>query len=173
MVVLTCEVRIKLYHLVPRQNWWKWVEMWDVVELQLSSCAVILTPQRGEKERLMHERTQLEQNLEETRQSLCGLCKSVSIESGSDQDHSQLLAKLSSPDFPISDLLTPMSSPGLLGKDQDSQTAVDMASCPSECNASGPTANSVQNNPQTEEGGSPQNCPVSLLNACLDMNNNL
>ncbi|XP_029922338.1 transcription regulator protein BACH1a [Myripristis murdjan] len=128
---------------------------------------------RGEKERLMHERTQLEQNLEETRQSLCGLCKSVSIESGPDQDHSQLLAKLSSPDFPISDLLTPMSSPGLLGKDQDSQTAMDMVSCPSECNASGPTANSVQTNPQTEEGGSPQSCPVSLLNACLDMNNNL
>lgn len=133
---------------------------------------------RGEKERLMHERTQLEQNLEETRQSLCGLCKSVSIESGPDQDHLQLLAKLSSPDFPISDLLTPMSSPGLLAQDQDSQTAMDTVSCPSECNPSGPTADSVQtnlpqSNPQTEEGGSTQSCPVSLLSTCLDLNNNL
>ncbi|XP_071780868.2 transcription regulator protein BACH1a isoform X1 [Centroberyx gerrardi] len=135
---------------------------------------------RGEKERLIHERTQLKQNLEETRQSLCGLCKSVSIESLNPeltQDHTQLLAKISSPGFPISALLTPISSPGLVGKDQDSQTAVDAVSCPSECNPSGPTANSVQTNPpqsdQTEEGGSPQSCPASLLNACLDMNNNL
>ncbi|XP_040902994.1 transcription regulator protein BACH1-like isoform X2 [Toxotes jaculatrix] len=74
---------------------------------------------KSEKERLLQERTELEQNLEETRQSLCGLCKSVSIESGSDQDHLQLLAKLSSPDFPI-------SSSSLMGKDEESQITVEM-----------------------------------------------
>uniref|UniRef100_A0A3Q2Z5A6 BTB domain and CNC homolog 1 n=1 Tax=Hippocampus comes TaxID=109280 RepID=A0A3Q2Z5A6_HIPCM len=44
----------------------------------------------------------LEQNLEETRQSLCRLCKSVSAEPASDQDHLHFLAKLSAPDFPAS-----------------------------------------------------------------------
>ncbi|KAM3874736.1 transcription regulator protein BACH1-like [Diretmus argenteus] len=119
---------------------------------------------RGEKERLLHERAELEQNLEETRESLCSLCKSVNMESGAELDHLQLSS--------ISALLTPMSSPGLLGKDQDSQTAMDVVSCPSECNPSGPTANSMQSDPQTDVGASPQSCPVpaSLLSVCLDIN---
>ncbi|KAG7243051.1 hypothetical protein INR49_016426 [Caranx melampygus] len=74
---------------------------------------------KSEKERLLREQTELEQNLEETRQSLCGLCKSVSIESGSEQDHLQLLAKLSSSDFP-------MSSPSLAGKDEESEITIEM-----------------------------------------------
>ncbi|XP_077421918.1 transcription regulator protein BACH1a [Vanacampus margaritifer] len=55
---------------------------------------------KSEKEKLLQERSELEQNLEETRQSLCRLCKSVSAESASDQDHLHFLAKLSAPDFP-------------------------------------------------------------------------
>nr|XP_046245610.1 transcription regulator protein BACH1-like [Scatophagus argus]XP_046245611.1 transcription regulator protein BACH1-like [Scatophagus argus] len=125
----------------------------------------------GEKKRLLQERTELEQNLEETRQSLCGLCKSVSIESGSDQDHLQLLAKLSSLDPPI-------SSPNLAGKDDESQIAIEMVSCSSECDPIKPLTGSVKTaaaepGTQTEEADSQQSCtdPVSLLNACLDMNN--
>ncbi|GAA6232733.1 transcription regulator protein BACH1-like [Lates japonicus] len=126
---------------------------------------------KSEKERLLQERTELEQNLEETRQSLCGLCKSVSIESGSDQDHLQLLAKLSSPDFAIAS-----PSPGC--KEEESEITIEMVS--SECDSSGPPAGSVETaapetGQQTEKAGSPQSCPdpASLLNACLDMNNSL
>ncbi|XP_070762334.1 transcription regulator protein BACH1-like [Enoplosus armatus] len=126
---------------------------------------------KSEKERLLQEQTELEQNLEETRQSLCGLCKSVSIESGSDQDHLQLLAKLSSPDFPI-------SSPSLVGKDEESQITIEMVSCSSECDANKLPAGSVQSaapesSAQTEEAGFPQSFPdpASLLNACLDKKN--
>ena len=118
----------------------------------------------------MQERTELEQNLEETRQSLCGLCKSVSIETGSDQDHLQLLTKLSSTDFPI-------PSPGLVGK-EESQITIEMLSCSRD--PSGPPADLAQTaaaeaGAQTGEAGSPQGCPVpaSLLNACLDMDNSL
>ncbi|XP_035535708.1 transcription regulator protein BACH1-like [Morone saxatilis] len=126
---------------------------------------------KGEKERLLQERTELEQNLEETRQSLCGLCKSISIESGSDEDHLQLLAKLSSPDLPI-------SSPNHVGKDEESQINIEMVSCSSDCDPSTLPAGSVQTaapeaSTQTEEAGSPQSCPdpASLLNSCLDINN--
>ncbi|XP_032368044.1 transcription regulator protein BACH1 [Etheostoma spectabile] len=128
---------------------------------------------RSQKERLLQERTELEQNLEETRHSLCGLCKSVSLESGSDQDHLQLLAKVSSSDSPI-------SSSSLLDEDEESQITIKMVSCSSECDPSKPPACSVQtatpeDGTQTEEAGSPQSCPVptSLLNVCLDMNNSL
>ncbi|XP_051255423.1 transcription regulator protein BACH1 [Dicentrarchus labrax] len=126
---------------------------------------------KGEKERLLQERTELEQNLEETRQSLCGLCKSVSIESGSDEDHLQLLAKLSSPDLPI-------LSPNHVGKDEESQINIEMVSCSSDCDPSTQPAGSVQTaapeaSTQTEEAGSPESCPdpASLLNTCLDINN--
>ncbi|KAM4627093.1 transcription regulator protein BACH1-like isoform 1-T2 [Polymixia lowei] len=135
---------------------------------------------RGEKERLVHEHSQLEQNLEEMRQSLTGLCKNVKVEAGPEQEHLQLLAKISSTDFPISAFLAPLSSPGLLGKDKDPEAPADAVSCPSECNPSGQTVNSIRTNlpqsdPETEEGGSTQSCPVpaSILNACLDMNNNV
>ncbi|XP_056139326.1 transcription regulator protein BACH1-like [Lampris incognitus] len=123
---------------------------------------------RSEKERLIHERSQLEQNLEETRQSLFGLCKSVSLESSPEQDHLQLFAKLSSADCPISAFLVPMSSPSLLGKDQDCQLPLEKLTFPPE----GKPENSIQNklpqtNPHTEERGSQQSCFVtaSFLNA--------
>lgn len=123
--------------------------------------------QKNEKDRLLQEQTELEQNLEETRQSLVGLCKSVSIESGSDQDHLQLLAKLSSPDLPN-------SSPSFVGKDEESQITIEMVSCSSECDPTKPSAGSVQTaapeaGTQTEEAGSPD--PGSLINTCLDMYN--
>ncbi|XP_037123673.1 transcription regulator protein BACH1-like [Syngnathus acus] len=57
---------------------------------------------KSEKEKLLQERAELEQNLEETRQSLCRLCKSVSAEPASDQDRLHFLAKLSAPDSPAS-----------------------------------------------------------------------
>uniref|UniRef100_A0A8D2ZQ23 BTB domain and CNC homolog 1 n=1 Tax=Scophthalmus maximus TaxID=52904 RepID=A0A8D2ZQ23_SCOMX len=72
---------------------------------------------KSEKVRLQQEQSELELNLEEMRQSLCGLYKSVSIESGSDQDHLQLLAKFSSTDFPV-------SPPSHVAKDEGSQTTV-------------------------------------------------
>lgn len=127
--------------------------------------------QTSEKERLLQEQTELEQNLEETRQSLCGLCKSVSMESGSDQDHLQFLAKLSSPEPPVSS-----SSP--VGKDEESHITIEMVSCSSECELSKLPVGSIKTaapepGAQTEEFGSHQSCPdpVSLLKDCLDMNN--
>lgn len=119
------------------------------------------TLQKSKKEKLLQEQTELEQNLEDVRQSLCGLHKSVSIESGSDQDHLQLLAKLTSP---------------------DSQITIKMVSCSSESDPSGLPVETVQiatpqASTQTEEAESstPQSCPVSssLLNACLEINNSL
>ncbi|XP_035478578.1 transcription regulator protein BACH1 [Scophthalmus maximus] len=129
---------------------------------------------KSEKVRLQQEQSELELNLEEMRQSLCGLYKSVSIESGSDQDHLQLLAKFSSTDFPV-------SPPSHVAKDEGSQTTVKTVSCFSECDPSGrPPSDSVQTTApqagaQTQQAGSPQSCrvPASPLNACLDMNSGL
>lgn len=140
--------------------------------LAFTSWAVLsFSLQTSEKERLLQEQTELEQNLEETRQSLCGLCKSVSIESGSDQDHLQLLAKLSSPEPPI-------SSSSLVGKDEESQITIEMVSCSSACDPSKLPVGSIKTaapepGTQTEESGSQQSFPdpVSLLKDCLDMNN--
>ncbi|XP_041659551.1 transcription regulator protein BACH1-like [Cheilinus undulatus] len=134
---------------------------------------------KNERERLLQERTELEQNLEETRQNLCGLCKSVSIESGSDHEHLQILAKLSSPDLPISLPDLPISSPSLLGKDDGSQITIEMVSCSSEYDpnklpaGSGQSAAASEAGTQTEEAGPPQSSPdpAPLLNACLDMSN--
>ncbi|XP_035011107.2 transcription regulator protein BACH1 [Hippoglossus stenolepis] len=126
---------------------------------------------KSEKELLLQEQTELEQNLEEMHQSLCGLCKTV--ESGSDQDHLQLLAKLSSPDFTI-------PSPSHLVKDEESHITIEMVSCSAECDPEATPADSVQStSPEagahTKEAGSPQSGPVpaSFLNACLDMNSSL
>lgn len=127
--------------------------------------------QKTEKERLLQEQSELEHNLEETRQSLGGLCKSVNIESGSDQDHLQLLAKLSTSDLSF-------SSASFVGKDEEAHISIEMVSSSSECDPSKSQTGSVQTatpeaGTQTEEAGSPQSCPesASLLNACLDMNN--
>lgn len=127
---------------------------------------------KNEKERLLQEQTELVKNLEETRQSLCGLCKSVSIESDSDQDHLQLLAKLSSSDLPITS-----TSCGV--KEEESRITIKMVNCSSECAPSKLPAATVQTaapeaSTQTEQAGSPQSCPdpASLLNTCLaDMHN--
>lgn len=126
-----------------------------------------MSQQTSEKERLLQEQSELEQNLEETRQSLCELCRSVSIEPGSDQDHLQLLAKLSSPEPPI-------SSPSLEGKYEESQVTIEMLNCSSECDPRMQPVSSIKaQGTQMEEFG-PQRCssdPVSLLKDCLDMNN--
>ncbi|KAM3615680.1 uncharacterized protein V6R79_006206 [Siganus canaliculatus] len=123
---------------------------------------------KNEKERLLQERTKLEQNLKETRQSLSGLRKSITIESGSNQD--QLLGKFSPPDPPISSL-SPES------KDRESQITIEMVSCSSDCVPCEPPVGSVQaaapeSGSQTEEAASHQSCPdpAALLSACLDMN---
>ncbi|KAL6115839.1 bach1 [Pungitius sinensis] len=125
---------------------------------------------RNQKERLLHERTDLEHNLEETRQSLCCLCKSVSLEAGSDQDHLQLLAKVSSD--------APIHSTPILGEDEESHMPFKMVSS-SECDPRKPLADSVQTasaatGPQAEEAVPPQSClSVSLLNVCQHMDNSL
>ncbi|TNN31593.1 Transcription regulator protein BACH1 [Liparis tanakae] len=127
---------------------------------------------KSQKERLLTERTDLVHNLEETRQSLCGLCKSVSFETGSDQDHLQLLAQVSSPD-------STTHSPHRLAKDEESQVTINMVGS-SECDPSKPPADSVQTaapdaGPRTEEAVPPQSCPgsASLPSVCLDMNTSL
>ncbi|KAI4815571.1 hypothetical protein KUCAC02_005713 [Chaenocephalus aceratus] len=74
---------------------------------------------KSQKERLLQERAELQQHLDETRQSLCGWFKIVSLESGSDQDHLQLLTKVSSPDAPV-------SSPSYLGKVEEYQIPIEM-----------------------------------------------
>lgn len=133
------------------------------------NCAVFHT-QKSKKEKLLQEKTELEQNLEDVRQSFSGLCKSVSIEPDSEQDHLQLLAKLTSPDFPI-------SCPDLMDNDEESQITIRMVSCSSEPDPRGPAVETIQTatpqaSTQTEEA---ESCLVSssLLNACLEMNNTL
>ncbi|CAG6000075.1 unnamed protein product [Menidia menidia] len=115
---------------------------------------------KNEKEKLLQERTHLEHNLGEMQQSLRGLCKSVSIDSDPDQDHLQLLAKLSSPDFPV-------PSPGFEEVKEEPHIRIEMVSSSSECHQSGPPSDSAQ----AEEPGCP--VPPSLLTACLDITNNL
>ncbi|KAJ4936039.1 hypothetical protein JOQ06_017563 [Pogonophryne albipinna] len=127
---------------------------------------------KSQRERLLQERTELQQNLDETRQSLCGLFKIVSLESGSDQDHLQLLTKVSSPDAPV-------SSPSYLGKVEEYQIPIEMVSCSSECDPSKPPAGPEQSaapdaGTQTEEAGSPHSCPApTALYVCMDINNSL
>ncbi|KAM9801140.1 transcription regulator protein BACH1-like [Neosynchiropus ocellatus] len=110
-----------------------------------------------EKERLMHERAELQQNLQETRQSLGKLYESVNLECDPGQDHLQLLAKISSSDFPET----------LSGTDKDSEIIIEMVRCSEQI---GSLAGS---SPQTKEVAAPQSCavPPSLLSACLDINN--
>ncbi|XP_041851024.1 transcription regulator protein BACH1-like [Melanotaenia boesemani] len=120
-----------------------------------------------EKERLLQEQTELQLNLGEMQQSLRGLCKSVSIETGSDQDHLQLFAKLSTPDIPF-------SSPSLEEQNEESQTTIEILSSSSECSQSRPLPGSGQTaalQACTEDAG--HSVPASLLTACLDMTNTL
>lgn len=120
--------------------------------------------QTCEKERLLQEQSELEQNLEETRQSLCGLCKSVSNECGSNQHHLQLLAKLSSPEPTV-------SSTSPLSKGEESQITIKMVSCSSEDDQNKTDAPEPET--PTGESASQESFPdpVSLLKDCLAMNN--
>ncbi|RVE65094.1 hypothetical protein OJAV_G00132330 [Oryzias javanicus] len=115
----------------------------------------------SEKEQLLQERTELKQNLEEIQQSLCGLCKSVNMESGSDQLH--FLS--SSPDFPSSS-----SSPLCLQeKHRESQIPPKTVSSSSECGG-GEVPSDSSPRVCTED----PRCPAaSLLGACMDTTNNL
>uniref|UniRef100_A0A1A8PLK0 BTB and CNC homology 1, basic leucine zipper transcription factor 1 n=1 Tax=Nothobranchius rachovii TaxID=451742 RepID=A0A1A8PLK0_9TELE len=113
-----------------------------------------------EKERLLQERNELEQNLEEMQQDLCGLCKSVNIESASEHDHLQLLAKLSSSEFPISSL------------NLEKNNERSLMNPPSKCEGSAPPSVSVQRAELqvcTEDAGCP--LPAALLSPCLDVTN--
>ncbi|XP_034024322.1 transcription regulator protein BACH1-like [Thalassophryne amazonica] len=124
---------------------------------------------RNEKERLLCEQTQLENNLEEARQSLCGLCATLNIDCDSEQDYPQLLAKLSSS-------YVNMPSAGLLAKNEHSDNAIEMVSCSSECDPLVLPADSIHyavaHTEEQQQVGSPQSCPVptALLSACLDIN---
>ncbi|XP_057694420.1 transcription regulator protein BACH1-like [Corythoichthys intestinalis] len=58
-----------------------------------------ITILKSEKKKLLEERAELEQNLEETRQSICRLRKNVGVEHFSDQDHLHFLPEFSPPDL--------------------------------------------------------------------------
>lgn len=122
--------------------------------------------QTSEKEHLLREQTELEQNLEQIRYSLCELCKTVSAESSSGQDHLQLLTQVSQ-----------STSGSLVEKHEESQlsnvilgpSAFDSSKIPTGSNETSVS----EPEPQTEEFASEQSCPdpMSLLKDCLDMDN--
>lgn len=122
--------------------------------------------QTSEKEHLLREQTELEQNLEEIRYSLCELCKTVSVETGSGQDHLQLLAQVSQ-----------STSGSLVDKYQEPQLSDVMlgssAFDSSKISASLNETSVPEPEAQTEECVSEQSCPdpMSLLKDCLDMDN--
>lgn len=88
---------------------------------------------KSEKEKLIVEHGQLKQSLEETHQNLSSLCQSLCGEAAPQTDQLQLLVKLSSPELPISALLTPLASPcpslSLQGREQDTMGSMAMESC--------------------------------------------
>uniref|UniRef100_A0A3Q2ZT70 BTB and CNC homology 1, basic leucine zipper transcription factor 1 a n=1 Tax=Kryptolebias marmoratus TaxID=37003 RepID=A0A3Q2ZT70_KRYMA len=115
---------------------------------------------RSEKDRLLQEQNELQENLEEMQQNLCGLYKSVNIECSPDQDRVQLLAKL--------------SSPNLVGKNEESQIAIEMVSSSSECAQSVQSSDSLQTADlpaSTEDAGCP--VPAPSLSACSNRTNSL
>lgn len=122
--------------------------------------------QTSEKEHLLREQTELEQNLEEIRCSLCELCKTVSVESGPGQDHLQLLAQVSQ-----------STSGNLVGKYEESQLSDVTLGSSTFDSSEIPTGSSetsvTEPQPQMEESVSEQSCPdpMSLLKDCLDMDN--
>lgn len=115
----------------------------------------------------MREQTDLEQNLEQIRYSLCEFCKTVDAESASDQDHLQSLTQLSQS----------TSSSSLVDKyeaTQLSNVTLDSSACDSSKLPAGSNETGVSEaEPQTEECVSEQSCPdpMSLLKDCLDMDN--
>lgn len=119
-----------------------------------------LSLQTSEKEHLLREQTELEQNLEEIRYSLCELCKSVSVEPGCDQDQQ---------------VSQPTSSGGLVDRYQESQlSGVTLASTarePGKPPSGSAESGGSESEPHTEESVSEPSCPdsMSLLKDCLDM----
>lgn len=69
--------------------------------------------QRIHKEKLVQEHNQLKQSMEETQQSLSGLCDSVCTKSSMQPEQLHVLARYLSPDSASSVLLTPTASPNL------------------------------------------------------------
>lgn len=125
----------------------------------ITSLEEEVTELRGEKRRLLQQRTQLQQNLQDVQLSLSLLCQSVGVDPGSRAEHLQLLASASPVDPPAR---VPSASPTLPGGDRD---PVETRSSPSGCSSS------VQSNLQTsdlKEGSS-----ASTLLACMDMDTNL
>ncbi|XP_041919186.1 transcription regulator protein BACH1-like [Alosa sapidissima] len=74
---------------------------------------------RGQKEKLLQERSHLKLSMGQTLQGLSGLCQAVCGEAGPQPDQLQLLAQHLSPNSPSSVLLTPMASPNLAGQERD------------------------------------------------------
>lgn len=122
--------------------------------------------QASEKAHLLREQAELEQNLEEIRYSLCELCKTVSVESGSSQDHLQLLAQVSQ--STSSSLVEKYEEPQLSNVMLGS-SAFDSSKIPTGSNETSVS----ESEPQTEEPVSEQSCsdPMSLLKDCLGMDN--
>uniref|UniRef100_A0A3B1JB51 BTB and CNC homology 1, basic leucine zipper transcription factor 1 a n=1 Tax=Astyanax mexicanus TaxID=7994 RepID=A0A3B1JB51_ASTMX len=74
---------------------------------------------RTQKEKLLQERSQLKQNMEEVRQSVSGLCQIACPEALAQPEQLTILARYLSSDCPTSLPLTPMACPGLAASDQD------------------------------------------------------
>lgn len=125
----------------------------------------LLPLQTSEKEHLLREQTELEQNLEQIRYSLCELCKNVNAESSSDQDHLQSLTQLSQ-STSSSSLVDKYEAAQLSNVTLDS-SACDLSKLPAASSETGVS----EAKPQTEESVSEQSCPdpMSLLKDCLDM----
>ncbi|XP_066522138.1 transcription regulator protein BACH1a isoform X2 [Hoplias malabaricus] len=93
---------------------------------------------RTQKEKLLQERSQLKRSMEETRQSLSGLCQITCPEASAQPEQLTVLAKYLSSDSPTSLPLTPMACPGLAASDQDNlpQTCLEASitgQCPNDC----------------------------------------
>ncbi|KAL7849009.1 hypothetical protein SRHO_G00206320 [Serrasalmus rhombeus] len=74
---------------------------------------------RTQKEKLLQERGQLKRSMEETRQSLSGLCQVACPEASAQPEQLTILARYLSSDCPTSLPLTPMACPALTASDQD------------------------------------------------------
>lgn len=127
----------------------------------------LLPLQTSEKEHLLREQTELEQNLEQIRYSLCEFYKTVSAESASDQDHLQSLTQLSQ-STSSSSLVDKYEATQLSNVTLDS-SACDLNKLPAASNETGVSETETQ----TQVSVSEQKCPdpMSLLKDCLDMDN--
>ncbi|KAI4905238.1 hypothetical protein NFI96_016114 [Prochilodus magdalenae] len=74
---------------------------------------------RTQKEKLLQERGRLKRSMEETRQSLSGLCQVACPEASAQPEQLTILARYLSSDCPTSLPFTPMACPGLAASDQN------------------------------------------------------